>query len=179
LNRQPEGQFWPQPYEQLAKVLRQSGREEDAKKILIEKNWKQIKSGKMPFFTRQWRRFLGWTIGFGYRPMRPLWIALVIIALGAVCFEWGKRADMMTPVKKGEYTYVDGQGNVQLSTAYPRLYSIIYSIDLFVPLVELQQVSYWMPTGTVWLSCYMWFHIVAGWVLSTLLVVSLTGLLRT
>jgi len=179
LRRQPQDEFRPQPYEQLAKVLRESGREEDAKKILIEKNWNQIRSGKMPFFARLWRRITGWTIGFGYRPMRALWIALFIIALGVGCFTWGNQTGKMTPVKKGEITYADGQGNVALSKDYPRFYSIIYSIDLFVPLVDLQQVSYWMPSGSVLLSCYMWLHIVAGWILSTLLVVSLTGLLRT
>lgn len=33
LRLQPEGAFWPQPYEQLAKVLRQMGHERDAREI--------------------------------------------------------------------------------------------------------------------------------------------------
>jgi predicted acyltransferase (DUF342 family) len=179
LNRQPEGQFRPQPYEQLAKVLREGGREEDAKKIMIAKNWDQIKFGEMPFFTKQWRRVMGLTIGFGYRPLRALWLALLIIALGVGCFGWGSRVKLMTPVKKSGFMTTDSYGNPQLSEDYPRFYSIMYSIDLFVPLVDLHQANYWMPTGNLFLSCYMWFHIVAGWVLSTLFVVGLTGVLKT
>jgi sRNA-binding regulator protein Hfq len=179
LNRQPEDQFRPQPYEQLAKILRETGRDEDAKKIMIAKNWEQIKSGEMPFYTKLWRRIMGLTIGFGYRPMRVLWLILLIVALGVVCFERGSRAKMMTPVKQGGFTNTDAQGNQQLSEDYPQFYSIIYSIDLFVPLVDLHQASYWMPTGSALLSCYMWFHIIMGWILTTLLVVGLTGVLKT
>src|SRR5262249_22569258 len=46
LNRQPRGQFRPQPYEQLIRILREMGHDRDAQKIAIAKQIALRESGE-------------------------------------------------------------------------------------------------------------------------------------
>jgi hypothetical protein len=74
---------------------------------------------------------------------------------------------------------------------YPRFEPAVYSIDVFVPFLDLHQEDYWLSTanspvcsacfGTTlgqWVRIYMWLHIAFGWLLSTLAALSITGLVR-
>ncbi len=60
--------------------------------------------------------------------------------------------------------------------------AFVYSLEVFVPLVDLHQESYWLPDANAaygWLlRLYFWVHIALGWISSTLLVAALTGLVR-
>ena len=195
LRRQPSDNFRAQPYEQLATVLRKSGHDADAKKILIAKEKDRINLAKLSFFERLWRRFLGLTIGYGYRPWRAFWIGLVVVALGWLLFGVGFRADVMVPSNKEAYVSGD-YGERRVSEDYPKFNALVYSLDMFVPLVNLHQASYWFPNANRdgelniseklrlsisggLLRTYLWVHIVMGWVLTTLLVVGLTVLIRS
>jgi hypothetical protein len=48
--------------------------------------------------------------------------------------------------------------------------------------VDLGMAKYWIPDANkLWgavIRCYMWVHISAGWILTTLLIVGLTGLVK-
>jgi hypothetical protein len=63
-----------------------------------------------------------------------------------------------------------------------RLQPFIYSLDVFLPISNFHQEEYWMPRANdVWgylLLCYFWVHIALGWMLTTLGVAGLTGLVR-
>ncbi len=59
----------------------------------------------------------------------------------------------------------------------PAFHALVYSIDVFVPLIDLCQAKFYLPKDG-WVQVYHWVHIGAGWVLSTLLAVGLTGLVR-
>ena len=59
----------------------------------------------------------------------------------------------------------------------PNFNAIVYSLDTFAPLIDLHQAKYRLPTGW-FLRAYLWVHIILGWVLTTLLVVGLTGLVQ-
>jgi hypothetical protein len=78
---------------------------------------------------------------------------------------------------------------------YPKFNAFIYSLETFVPFVKLGVGDYWQPnankgrllpwrekgfltTGGL-LRIYFWIHIIAGWILTTLLVGALTGLIKT
>jgi sRNA-binding regulator protein Hfq len=163
-------QFRPQPYEQLAEVLRKSGHDVDAKKILIAKNRDKARLTKLTWSEQLWYRAFGRIIAYGYRPWRALWIGLMLVLLGWLFFWAGYRAQVMTPAKD----------NAQTSAKFC---AFVYSLDVFVPLVDLHQASYWLPNANLMsgriLRYYLWFEIVAGWVLTTLLVVGVTGLVRT
>jgi hypothetical protein len=93
----------------------------------------------------------------------------------------------MAPCKATDYV---GGATGKLPEDYPQLSPLMYSLDTFTPLIDLDQTSYWLPaanrgaafdlgpvhitTGAM-LRVFMWFHIASGWVLSTLLFVALTG----
>ncbi|WP_186394183.1 hypothetical protein [Stappia sp. TSB10GB4] len=97
----PEGAFHPQPYQQLAKVLRASGHRAEARAVLIEKERDQrraareraldgvsgfpgralVHAGYLPH--RVWSWLIGWATGYGYAPWRIIWPLLILIALQA------------------------------------------------------------------------------------------------
>ncbi|MEM9374161.1 MAG: hypothetical protein AAGA55_11005 [Planctomycetota bacterium] len=61
---------------------------------------------------------------------------------------------------------------------YPAFRPIAYSADAFLPLVNLHQETYWTPSNWFVKSVYLPFHIISGWVVTTLAAVSFTGLVR-
>ena len=193
--------FWPQPYEQLAAVLRKGGQDEDARKILIAKNKDKARLTKLTFTEKCWYRVFGRMIGYGYRPLKALWGVLFFVVLGWILFGIGYYRGFVTPQSESAYikqntgTAEGGTETRQLSDVYPRFNFLVYSFDTFVPLIDLHQAKYWLPnakrgfvllrikgfslhTGGL-LRLYLWIHLTMGWVLSMLLVVGLTGLVRT
>jgi sRNA-binding regulator protein Hfq len=188
LHLQPAGQFLPQPYEQLASVLRKAGHDEDAREVLIEKNRDRAQRTKWYELVRWWYTLLDITVGYGYRPWRAFGWSLGIICLGWICFCAGYNADLMMRTKEGP------------SENFPEFSAALYSFETFVPLTKLQIAEYWLPNANLgtpvkifgartpkWASptegsllrFYLWFHSTAGLVLTTLWVGGLTGLIKT
>jgi hypothetical protein len=60
---------------------------------------------------------------------------------------------------------------------------VAYSLDVFLPIVDLHQESAWMPNAAIkngiYFQYYMYFHILAGWLFTTLAVAAVTGLVRS
>lgn len=156
------GKFVPQPYMQLAKVLQEMGHEADARRILIAKQKDPARVAAMTIPQRLWHHVLGLTIGYGYRPWQAAaWIA-VFILLGALLFQNGFDGTQFQKTIVGEP---------------PAFNTFVYSLDSFVPLIDLHQAKYRLPKAGP-LRVYHWLHIALGWLLTTLLVVGLTGLVR-
>jgi len=194
LRRQGDEQFRPETYEQLATVFRKMGLNTNAKDVLIAKNDDRAQLMKLRLSERLRYRLLRLFIGYGYCPWKVVWWALAIIILGSAFFGIGFRVNLMSRTEGLEYLPETSEG-YQLLDNHPRFNSLVYSIDTFVPLIDLHQSKYWLPnakrgtdlfsikgfgihTGEL-LLCYMWVHIIMGWMLTTLLVASLTGLIRT
>jgi hypothetical protein len=149
----------------------------------------------MKLATRLWREALRLTIGYGYRPLRALWWILGFVLLGAVLFHWGYEARLITPTEESAYhTFV---ANGVPPRHYPAFSSFVYSLENFLPVVDLHQGAYWRPNPNHnranrrhpprWASetlsaralrCYLWLHILAGWGITPLLFAGLSGLLR-
>lgn len=64
-----------------------------------------------------------------------------------------------------------------LPTDYVTFQPLAYSIDVFIPILDLQQETSWMPKKG-WVRLYMWFHIALGWVFTTIAVIGFTGLVK-
>lgn len=187
LQLQPATPFRPQPYEQLATVLRKDGYTDDAKRILYAKELDRARRTRLSWSEWPWYRLFGPLIGYGYKPWRAFWLSLGVVLLGTALFALGDAAGLMTPAKGEAF---DPREPGKLAAFYPKLQAFMYSLDTFTPLISLDQADYWFPnadrgttialgplgvtTGSL-LRSYMWFHIVAGWILSTLLFVGLTG----
>jgi hypothetical protein len=82
---------------------------------------------------------------------------------------------------------------------YPPFNAFIYSLENFLPVVQLHQDAYWRPNPrhavkwrlrvrrrhidlgvvpAVVLRWYLWVHIIAGWIFTPLLFAGLSGLIR-
>lgn len=191
LSRQPVNPFQPQPYEQLAAVLRKRGHEEDSIRLLRARE--KIRASKVRPLSAEWwwYRGFGRIIGHGYRPWTAFWVGLVIIVFGTFVFERGFRAGLITPTKDNAFI---NPTTTTLKDNYPRFSAFIYSLEVFTPVLNLYQKEYWQPnahsgdnlfhskkislrSGEL-LRSYFWAHIILGWVLTSLWVVGLTGLVK-
>ncbi len=194
LRLQPKHPLYPQPYEQLAKVLRNGGYEADARKILIAKEEDRARASKLNPLQRTWHLLFGLTTQYGYNPSRAVQLSLCILLFGWAFFQVGGHEGLLSPPNESAYVSLVGTGPRVVSPNYPAMNSLIYSLDMFLPVVNLYQADYWLPNanrgaiipGFAWaevrwggmLRWYLWFHILSGWVLTTMLVVSLTRPMR-
>jgi len=184
--------FSPQPYEQAARVLRASGYEQAATEVLIGKQEDLRQYGNLSRIGWFWNWFLGHTIAHGYKPHYALYWATGFIAAGTALFGAGYAQDprLISPANVAPFEAAPATAP-QLSEDYPKFNALVYSLDVFVPIVDFYQKSYWLPnanrgaeiplvflkTGAL-LRWYFWLHIVAGWVLTSLWVAGFTGLVR-
>ena len=187
-------QAQPEPYHQLAHVLRNEGREEGAVQVEIARENALIAYGGVNTASWLWREALRVTIGYGYRPLRALWWILSFVLLGAVLFRWGYGAGLITPTEETAYHAFIESGAPPRH--YPPFSSFVYSLENFLPVVDLHQGTYWRPnphhhpsnrrSKVKWadntlsarlLRCYLWIHILAGWTITPLLFAGLAGLL--
>lgn len=178
--------FHPQPYEQLARVLGNMGYDVDARRIQIQKVMDKKRYTNLNCSEKILYYITGPTIGFGYFPFLALNWIYGFILLGCLMFCCGFQANVMTATKGSDYQNIRD---------YPIPNPLIYSIDMFVPLVDLHHAKYWLPDakrkgelkilntfnvpifGRI-MRWYMWVHILCGWLLTSLLVVGLSGLVR-
>jgi hypothetical protein len=159
LNRDPAG-YAPQPYEQLVAVYRQAGRDDDARKVAIAKQRRRREELNWP--GKVWNSLLRWTVGYGYRTWQAgLWL-LGLLAVGAAIFACAYPSDMALAKKQGD--------------PLPAFQPWIYSLDVLLPVVNLHQEEFWIPQGVA--RWWAWFSILAGWLLTTVVIAALTGLLK-
>ena len=174
--------FRPQPYDQLARVFRRMGREADAVEVLIAKQEDLIRHGKLSWWGRLTRRILGVTIGHGYRSGRALLWSLAFVIAGALIFGWANAHGLMAPSSPEILTDPLYRAGGTIPPDYPRFDALFYSLDAFLPIVDLHQESFWLPDAGkpfgALVRVYLWIHIAAGWFLSTLFVSGVTGLVR-
>jgi hypothetical protein len=160
LRSQPPDGWSPQPYEQLASALRLSGHESAARKISIERERERRSRGGLGWLARRINWFLGTTLGHGYRPVFALLWALGFIILG-----WVLLGVFLEPT------------DFKTKDPAPPFSSFGYSLDAFLPIVNLHQEEARVPRDMGW-NIALWIHIALGWLLTTLGVAGVTGLVR-
>lgn len=195
LHRQPLSPFYSQPYEQLAAMFRGRGNDAEAKTVLIQKNKDWARVGNLSFPEWLWHHVFGPLIGYGYRPLKILWVALVLLALGWVLYGFGYARGLITATKEADFALGNGYSTRALEETYPRFNPLAYSLDVLVPLLSFHQENYWLPnarrgsrlisfrsfalrTGGL-LQFLMWTQTISGWIIFTLLVGGLSGIVRT
>jgi hypothetical protein len=169
---EPAFGYTPQPYEQLAAVLRQTGHIDEARDVARRK-LDDFRTDGEPGKWLWWRNwFLSWSIGHGYQPWRPLTFGLIVIVLGTLVFYLAHDSDRLVAVVDDR----EGAGS------YPWFNPIAYSIDTFLPFVDLDQQESFQPNAKGWggwsVLAFYWFQISIGWVISTLFVLGFTSLVR-
>lgn len=177
--------FHPQPYRQLAKVLRERGDEAGAREVLIAEDQALYAGGSLP--ARLWGHFLRLTIGYGHAPLRAVVWSLAVVVLGWSVVLIASRAGVMRP------TWPETPP-AAADSDYEPLHPLLYSLDVFLPFVNLHQEHYWWPKPGASGDCklmgitircrgsvvrlYLWLQIIAGWLLSAIFLAGVTGLLR-
>jgi hypothetical protein len=171
------------PYESLAKALKAEADENAALRILIQKEDDVGLAQNLPLWKRFWRGLLRYTVGHGYRPERALVWILAFIALGAFLFDLGYREGVMAPASTDVLVQEKYQKYREIPKDYPTFSAWAYSIDAFIPFLDLVLEHYWIPNADagwagVLLRIYLWIHISVGWLLSTLFLTGVTGIIR-
>jgi len=216
--QQPEhlgDDFRPQPWEQLAKVLREMGHDEDAKLVAIEKQRRLREAGKIGWHTVPFHSLFGILAGYGYRPMWTfgwmlgIWLSCAVLyqiaAYQGVFAPSNPRIfaepkfQLCSPQRGGNWTDCDFA-----PLEHTAFNALIYSLDLILPVVDLQQDKDWAPmvnrahptkvsryenlttsetfTASIheiwWLGVIargvMWFEILFGWLATSMFVAALS-----
>ena len=207
LSKRPDGiSFSPQPYEQAAKVLFRMGHAHDAREILLEKERRQTADKRTPPFRKFWRELWDIFSGYGYRlRYTAAWMSFFVF-VGAFIFWFADESGCIVPnrpivLANSDYNNAvkgaDRQSKCpdaadrptsvtkRLFPDYPEFNAFVYSLDVFIPVFALHQEPNWHPGPCLnrdltlrFLSWWHWLEIIAGWILTSLLLLSVTGLLR-
>jgi len=146
--------YSPQPYEQLAGVLRdggQAGKADDALYAGRERERTEVATG-LDFV---WKTALHAFIGHGYRVHRALYWILGFVVLGAIVLR------------------VSGEGQRNKMPI-----GLSYSLDTLIPIVRLREYHYSHVDLAGWARYYFYFHQIMGYVLASFLIAGLAGLTK-
>ena len=130
--------------------------------------------------------------------MRALWWLLALVVAGSAVYRVGYEAGNIVPVDKEAYkSYVEHN---ELPGNYPAFYALPYSLENSFPVVKLGVQDMWtsgqtrqatahQPFGRLswlllrvasprFLQPFRWTQICLGWLLATLFVGGVTGIVR-
>lgn len=174
--------FTATAYLHLAAALSAEGFEKEATHTLIQQEEDKKAVSGYSLLHRAWHRLLYYTIGHGYRSEWALFWILGFILLGAFLFKLGYETKLIVPASPDILVQQSYQTHHAIPADYPAFHALGYSIDAFIPFLNLMIESYWLPDAdNFWghlLRVYLWIHIGLGWILSTLFVSGITGIIR-
>jgi hypothetical protein len=195
--------FTPQPYRQLAKVMREEGDGWGARRVLSKmENLRRAQENTernrfFRFWGSIWNAILRWAIGYGYHPGRSLWFLLGLVALGLTLFGSGYAAGSIAPTEKEAYSTFKQAS--QLPPHCDGFNPFIYSLENSFPLIKLGQIDHWqpdpdkhwqlhprdwVPRSLYWLFSpwslrwFRWIQICLGWFFATMGIAAVTGIVR-
>jgi uncharacterized protein YjbI with pentapeptide repeats len=146
--------YSPQPYEQLASALRQSGDYDKANKILYagQERRREQTNG----FTWFWLTLQKYVIGYGYGSgeLRSLiWVGFFIL-LGALVIRINKEG-----------------------RARNLPWCLSYSLDMILPIIRLDERHYEIELDG-FAKYYFYFHILMGYLLASFVIAAISGLTK-
>ena len=186
LERQDPAQLSLQPYEQLALVLRRNGQEREARNVAIAKQHAYRRA-----MLHGWRFALHWlygaTIRYGYKPHFAARFAPVLVAAAWFVLTHGG-AELMRPAKDAALAQWTAPAYA-LPKGYPDFIPWAYSIEAFVPGLNLKQREYWEPDEHAtcsrgpqrcgfWLKVGFWIYSAVGAAITALFGAGLAGITR-
>lgn len=174
--------------------------------------------------SRAFHWLFGWLIGYGYRPLRPFLYMVIVWITCSAFYTYAAYQGVFAPsnplvFQNPEYNVckadkdeskfelhefdctpptTQGAGNWylcgNLREEYTGFSPFTYSLDLILPVVDLQQEGDWSPMIPTpkdnwicelskfslkhWTRLVMWFEILFGWIASLLLVAVVSGLTK-
>jgi hypothetical protein len=140
----------PQPWEQCARVLALMGHADEARKVLYERERLRTKYQSTGFWQKFGRAILDLASGYGYYNFRALWWSFGWVLAGAVVFLLAHRSDLLErapetlPIARTK-PLAPTEAESGETIVQPDFHAFWYSLDTFVPVVDLRQAIYWIP----------------------------------
>ena len=181
--------FTRHPYRQLAKVLKEAGDDRGWRRVCAEMERRTWQGKSWTVRPASW--FLRGTIGYGYFSIRALWWLLALVIVGSLVYQRGYEAGSIVPTSKDAY-YDISVAHKGLPGYYEAFRALPYSLENSFPLVKLGVQDKWGPgpdeqantsRDAGWISPrllrrFQWAQICIGWILATLFVAGVTGVIR-
>ena len=189
VNGQPDpATYRPQPYEQLTRVLRDSGLTREADAIAVEKIRMRLEARVDSPWLRVFPHLLMLVSLHGYSTSRAVVSFLAFVILGAVMYTAAVSTfgqpffPFEQPPEPTTYILPVGLGTVDAPLGCPGLDTVQYALDFALPVIDLGQDTFcrFVPVGParwLWLTLHSLFAIF-GAGLSAVVVLTLTGVLR-
>ncbi len=150
----------PQPYLELARALRRQGHTSEADRVVITARRRFWRGGDAPGALRWLAWLLDATSEFGYAPGRALGLTLGLVAVGAMGTGVALRHGWLIP-------------KVASGSAWPD--AVVFAVGAFLPLLPAGAPAF---DGPGWLYVVVLLYQGVGLVMTSILVATLTGLLR-
>jgi hypothetical protein len=165
-------------------VLRETGDDSGARRVLFEMERRRRQEEDRSWYARLWGWVLKWTIGYGFYSWRALGWLVLLTALGWGLFRYGYFAGAMAPTDKDAYCFFREQGRPP--NYYQRFTASVYALENSLPFVNLGQKDHWTPDPNAqgsrrmpgFLRWFLWGQVLLGWLLATLFVAGVTGVVR-
>ncbi len=188
-------EFRPQPWTQAIKVLRETGLDDDARNLALarEKN-RLTHETKWP--RNLWLWLIYYIVGSGYKPWWAFAWSVGAILLGWLVFLPAYNLGYMAPRHGSTLPYVEVWPSLKKTPArYTEFNALIYSADVFLPIIELGQDTAWEPSTRGVLSdgapslpntffesgghrVFYWFEEIFGWIFVSLFIAGMSGIMK-
>jgi hypothetical protein len=209
-------EFYPQPYSQLARVLREAGHDRGAREVLVaqaretrlfSRTRADTRAKMLGPIRRLWPRFvvrlrylwdgfLGWLVGYGYRPFRSLrgLALLLVVAVWMAYSTWIHGGFVPSKADTSFSAWLTAHGAERNPAAswssaagpgrdYEAFNPLAWGFELVVPLISFGQTGAWAPSSTRgswgwWLWWTRWPLAVLGWIVAGFAAGAVTGVIR-
>ena len=151
--------YSPQPYLQLAGVLRSAGHEDKANDLLYESHERRYRETKMSWPNRAFLWLIWATIGYGLQYFRALYWVGFLVLLGTFVL------------------HISGE-RFRFLAIWNLRDSACYSLDMLLPVIRLRERHYKDMDLISWAKYYFYFHQIIGYVLIFFVIAGLTGLTK-
>lgn len=173
--------FAPQPYEQLAYVYQQAGRDTEARTVAIARRRDLRQYGKLTWYRKPVDWLLEKTIQYGYQTGRAVVLLALLYLVVAAFFCFAKyQHNAVIPVQTTTGHPTATSCTVQ-HPQYPCFNPFGYAINTVIPLINVHQADFWGPNeeNVPWGLAGVYVTYVGtafGWIFVTLAVAGATGL---
>lgn len=144
--------FNPQPWKQLERTLVKMGYEQDARHVAVQRHVVQRRADR-----NRPRRAFSWLLhqlaDYGFNPWKTIFWSLGLIILCGWVFTMAASCNWYCPPEGttvGDF-YAVGAGDVfsdsPVQKSYPDFNSWLYSLDLFIPILNLGMEQFWRPNN--------------------------------
>jgi len=147
-------------YSSLAEFYRREGYPREANQFLIAQKRRE-RAEALHGVQWCWSLFLDWFVGYGRSPERALGWSILIVSAGMLVFRPHRMEPRTTNLKTDYYS------------------PFWYSVDLFLPLIKLQDAELWKPRDNFRFARF-WsrLHTMLGWALIPIALAAWTGMLE-